>query len=445
MKIYKFDGNSTASVKGMQHVAELIRNNEPKIVVLSAAENVTKHLDEIAACFFGRNIEEAHEKITKLEFQFIDFANELLSDDNIKHEAVKSILDCFQAIWKYSLEPFYSTDEKEILAQGDLLVSTLMGFYLQEQGVDNRVICAFDFIRTGLDGEPDQEYITDKLKETCAPYPGTRLFITQGSICRNAFGETDYLKQGGSDYTAALVGTALQAEEIEIWTDANIRSNDTLVVKDAATIRELSFSEAERLTYFNTRILHPLWLATAWKGNVPIRLRNPTTPDMEGTYISNNEQKGKTTKAIAAKDGIIHIRFESNNALRPYMFISKVLDTFSKYKTMPCLLTSSNDNLSIATDNKEYLSLILRELNRYARIWVEDRMSIISIIGNRKSAGIETEARIMDALKDIPLRMISYGSDENDVSLVIRTADKAEALRLLDEKLFKTVCFRNAC
>ena len=166
MKIYKFDGNSTASVKGMQHVAELIRNNEPKIVVLSAAENVTKHLDEIAACFFGRNIEEAHEKITKLEFQFIDFANELLSDDNIKHEAVKSILDCFQAIWKYSLEPFYSTDEKEILAQGDLLVSTLMGFYLQEQGVDNRVICAFDFIRTGLDGEPDQEYITDTLQET---------------------------------------------------------------------------------------------------------------------------------------------------------------------------------------------------------------------------------------------------------------------------------------
>lgn len=445
MKIEKFNGNSTASVKGMQHVAQLIRNSEPKIVVLSAAENVINHLDEIAASFFNRNIEEAHKKITKLEFLFIDFANELLSDDNIKHEAVKNILDCFQAIWKYSLEPFYSTDEKEILAQGDLLVSTLMGFYLREQGVDNRVICAFDFIRTGLDGEPDHEYIAEKLKETYSLYPDTRLFITQGSICRNAFGETDYLKQGGSDYTAALIGTALHAEEIQIWTDANIRSNDTLIVKDADTVRELSFSEAERLTYFNTRILHPLCLATAWEGNTPIRLLNPTTPEAEGTYISNNEQKSKTAKAIAAKDTITYIRFESNDILKPYLFISKVLDTFSQYKTMPCLLASSNDNLSIATDNKEHLSLILRELNRYARIWVEDRMSIISVIGSRKSAGIETEARIMDALKDIPLKMISYGSDENGVSLVIRTADKAEALRLLDEKLFKTVCFRKAC
>ena len=437
MRIYKFDGNATASVRGMQHVAKLIQDNTSKIVVLSAPKVVTKHLGEVAASFFNRNIEEAHDKITRLEFQFIDFANELLTNDTIKHEAIRGILDCFQAIWKYSMEPFYSTDEKEILAQGELLTSTLLGFYLQEQGMDNSVICAFDFIRTGMNGEADEEYISQKVKEICKAYPNTHLFLTQGSICRNAFGETDYLKQGGSDYTAALIGTAIQAEEIRIWTDVDIHSNDTLVVKDVDTIKNLSFSEAERLIYFNPQILHPLCLATAWKENIPIRLLNPMNPTSEGTYISANRLNGNMVKAVATKDSITYIRFESNHTLRPYMFISKIFDIFAKYKTMPCLLTSSNDNISVATDDRNFLSLILRELNKYARIWVEDKMSIISVVGNMKSSCIETEARIMDALRNIPLKMISYGSDENDVSLVVKVTDKAEVLRLLDEKLLK--------
>lgn len=444
MEIYKFDGNATASVKGMQHVAKLIQDNTSKIVVLSAPKDVTKHLGEVAANFFNRNIEEAHDKITRLEFQFIDFANELLTDDTIKHEAIRGILDCFQAIWKYSMEPFYATDEKEILAQGELLTSTLLGFYLQEQGVDNSVICAFDFIRTGMNGEADEEYISRKVKEICKAYPDTHLFLTQGSICRNAFGETDYLKQGGSDYTAALIGTAIQAEEIRIWTDVDIHSNDTLVVKDADTIKNLSFSEAERLIYFNPQILHPLCLATAWKENIPIRLLNLVNPASEGTYISANRLNGNMVKAVATKDSITYIRFESNHTLRPYMFISKIFDIFAKYKTMPCLLTSSNDNISVATDDGNFLSLILRELNKYARIWVEDKMSIISVVGNMKSSCIETEARIMDALKNIPLKMISYGSDENDVSLVVKATDKAEALRLLDEKLLKKEWLKKA-
>ena len=437
MRIYKFDGNATASVRGMQHVAKLIQDNTSKIVVLSAPKDVTKHLGEVAASFFNRNIEEAHDKITRLEFQFIDFANELLTNDTIKHEAIRGILDCFQAIWKYSMEPFYSTDEKEILAQGELLTSTLLGFYLQEQGMDNSVICAFDFIRTGMNGEADEGYISQKVKEICKAYPNTHLFLTQGSICRNAFGETDYLKQGGSDYTAALIGKAIQAEEIRIWTDVDIHSNDTLVVKDADTIKNLSFSEAERLIYFNPQILHPLCLATAWKENIPIRLLNPMNPTSEGTYISANRLNENMVKAVATKDSITYIRFESNHTLRPYMFISKIFDIFAKYKTMPCLLTSSNDNISVATDDRNFLSLILRELNKYARIWVEDKMSIISVVGNMKSSCIETEARIMDALRNIPLKMISYGSDENDVSLVVKVTDKAEVLRLLDEKLLK--------
>lgn len=444
MEIYKFNGNATASVKGMQHVAKLIMNNEPKIVVLSAAADVTKHLDEIAASFFGRNTEEAHEKITRLEFQFIDFANELLADEEIKHRAIRHILDSFQAIWKYCLEPFTSADEKDILAQGEILTSTLMNLYLQEQKVNNAVLCAFDFIRVGTNREVDIEYIEKKLDSQLKLYPDTHLFITQGSICKNAFGETDYLKQSGSDYTAALIGSALHVKEIKLWTDISIRSNDTLVIKDANTIQSLTFSEAERLIYFNPQILHPLCLSTARKGNVPIRLLNLMNPAAEGTYISDSLQNGETVKAVAAKDSAVYIRFESNHTLRPYLFISKILEIFAKYRTAPCLLTSSSDNISIVTDNKEFLSRIVRELNKYARIWVEDRMSIVSVVGNMKSSCIAMESRIIDALKNIPLRMISYGSDENDVSIVVRGTDKAEVLRLLDEKLLKKEWFKKA-
>ena len=436
MKVCKFGGTSIGSVERMKNVANLISDNAPKIVVLSATAGTTNHLEKIASHLFNREIDEAHDEITRLEFKFIDFANELLEDDCIKQEAIDYILDRFRRLWKSIRDTFTSADEKEIVAQGELISTALMSFYLKEQKRHNVLLSAFDFMRTGPEGEPDLEYISQHLQEVLQCNKGISLFITQGFICKNAYNETDNLKRGGSDYTASLIGAAINAEEIQIWTDIDgMHNNDPRIIKNTTPVKKLSFEEAERLAYFGAKILHPFCIAPAREKNIPVRLLNAMEPQAEGTLISK-AQDDNIIKAIAAKDSVFHIKFESNNLLRPYLFISKVFSTFAKYRTPLCLLTSSNTAISIATDRNETLTHIIRELSAYATACLEDHMSIVSVVGNMKWQFTGFEARIMEALKDIPLRMISYGSTNNDVSVVVKAVDKQKALQALNDALF---------
>ncbi len=377
MKVCKFGGTSVGTVERMKHVATLIKDATPKIVVLSATAGTTNHLEEIAANLFNREIEQAHDRITRLEFQFIEFANGLLTDEKQKREAIDYILDRFQQLWKF------------------------------------------------------------KLREQLACHPGINLFITQGFICKNAYNETDNLKRGGSDYTASLIGTALQADEIQIWTDIDgMHNNDLREVSGTRPVKRLSFNEAEQLAFYGAKILHPFCIAPARLRNIPVRLLNSMEPSAEGTLISNL-QDDNIIKAIAAKDHIIYIKFESNHNLCPYLFISKIFDIFAKYRTPLCLLVSSNLDVSVAIDDCTRLSNIISELRQYAHVLVEDRMTIVSVVGNMQWEYAGFEAKIMEALKDIPLRMISYGSSNNDVAFVIKNTDKKRALQALNDKLFQ--------
>lgn len=440
MKVCKFGGTSVGTVERMKHVAELVMDATPKIVVLSATAGTTNHLEEIAASLFNRDIEQAHDKITRLEFQFIDFANELLTDDIIKQEAVDYILERFHQIWKFTKGSFTAIREKEVLAQGELISTALMNLYLHEQKIPSVLLCAFDFMRTDLDGEPDTEYIEKKLKEQLALYPDNRIFITQGFICKNAYSETDNLKRGGSDYSASLIGTAVHAEEIQIWTDIDgMHNNDPREVNGTRPVKNLSFSEAEQLAFYGAKILHPFCIAPAQQCNIPVRLLNSMEPTAAGTLISD-QQDESIIKAIAAKDNITYVKFSSNHTLCPYLFISRIFDTFAKYRTPLCLLVSSNLDVSVAIDNSQFLSNILSELNRYAKILVEDRMSIVSVVGNMQWQYAGFEAQIMEAMNEIPLRMISYGSSNNDVAFVIKNCDKKKALQALNDKLFQPEC-----
>ena len=312
-----------------------------------------------------------------------------------------------------------------------------MHFYLRELKIPNALLCAFDFMRTGPDNEPDLEYIEQKLREQLACHPGINLFITQGFICKNAYNETDNLKRGGSDYTASLIGTALQADEIQIWTDIDgMHNNDLREVSGTRPVKRLSFNEAEQLAFYGAKILHPFCIAPARLRNIPVRLLNSMEPSAEGTLISNL-QDDNIIKAIAAKDHIIYIKFESNHNLCPYLFISKIFDIFAKYRTPLCLLVSSNLDVSVAIDDCTRLSNIISELRQYAHVLVEDRMTIVSVVGNMQWEYAGFEAKIMEALKDIPLRMISYGSSNNDVAFVIKNTDKKRALQALNDKLFQ--------
>ena len=403
MKVYKFGGTSVGTVERMKHVAELISESTPKIVVLSATAGTTNHLEEIAANLFNRDIEQAHEKITRMEFQFIDFANELLTDESTKREAIDYILDRFQRLWQFINDEFTSIEEKEVLAQGELISTALLHFYLRERKIANILLSAFDFMRTGPEGEPDLKYIEEKLQAQLAQYPGINLFITQGYICKNAYNETDNLKRGGSDYTASLIGAAICAEEIQIWTDIDgMHNNDPREVSGTRSVKHLS----------------------------------SMNPQAEGTLISDL-QDDNIIKAIAAKDNIFYVKFESKHCLCPYQFISKIFDTFAKHRTPLCLLVSSNQDVSVAIDNSERLCKILAELEQYAKILMEDRMSIVSVVGNMRWQYAGVEAQIIEALADIPLRMISYGSNDSDVAFVIKTEDKKRALQALSNKLFE--------
>jgi len=437
MKVCKFGGTSVGTVERMKHVAELISESTPKIVVLSATAGTTNHLEEIAASLFNRDIEQAHEKITRMEFQFIDFANELLTDESTKREAIDYILDRFQRLWQFINDEFTSVEEKEVLAQGELISTALLHFYLRERKIANILLSAFDFMRTGPEGEPDLKYIEEKLQAQLAQYPGINLFITQGYICKNAYNETDNLKRGGSDYTASLIGAAICAEEIQIWTDIDgMHNNDPREVSGTRSVKHLSFNEAEQLAFYGAKILHPFCIAPARLRNIPVRLLNSMEPSAEGTLISNL-QDDNIIKAIAAKDHIIYIKFESNHNLCPYLFISKIFDIFAKYRTPLCLLVSSNLDVSVAIDDCTRLSNIISELRQYAHVLVEDRMTIVSVVGNMQWEYAGFEAKIMEALKDIPLRMISYGSSNNDVAFVIKNTDKKRALQALNDKLFQ--------
>lgn len=436
MKVCKFNGSAIGSVESMKRVAGLIADGTPRIVVLSATAGISEQLEKITAHLFSRAQEPAHDEITRLEFKLIDFVNELIKNESIKKEAVNYILERFQSLWNFTKQTFVSADEKEVLAQGELITSAIMGFYLKEQKVANTLLCAFDFMRIGIDDEPDMAFISEKLHNAIQAHPDATLFITQGAICRNAYGETDYLKQGGSDYSAALMGAALQAEEIELWTDFDrMQNGDPCLVKGTQPVKTLSYEEAKHLSTFSKQLLHPQCLVPARLTNIPIRLMNLAAPTSCGTLISN-DCNNEVIKTVTTKDAIMFLKFESNNTLRPYLFISKIFEIFAKYRTPLCLLASSNIGVSVATDNQNFLSNIIRELKRYADILVEDRMTIVSVVGNMKWQYAGFEARILGALKEVPLRMISYGSNSNDISLVIKATDKQKALQSLNDTLF---------
>lgn len=445
MNVYKFDRSYGSSVESMKRAAQLIADRTPKIVVFSASKETVIHLERIAACFFTRDIDQAHEEITKLEFSFANFANNLITNDTIKQQAITYILDHFHCIWNYTKKSFTSSDEKEIVAQGELISSALLSFYLQEQEINNVLLSAFDFMRVGIDGKTEIEYMEQKLNEQFNKHKNQSLFITQGGICRNVYDEADLFRQGEGDYTASLIGACIEAKEIRIWQDdSKTNAADTHITGDAHAMNQLSFEEAEYLSLFSTQILNPLYIAPARAKGIPVRLLHSLETAEEGIVISNH-QENSGIKAIADKDGVIYIKFESNHALRPYLFISKILETFAKYQLSFCTLTSSSSNVSVAIDNKESLSHTLSELARYAYIKVEDKMSIISVVGNMKWQHTGLETKILNALKEIPLRMISYGSNNTNLSLVIKDSDKKKALQSLNQSLFVHTAILGSC
>ncbi|MGE0567143.1 MAG: aspartate kinase [Bacteroidia bacterium] len=436
MLIQKFGGTSVGSAERIKNLVPLVTGEESRIVVLSAMSGTTNSLVEISEALYANDKKKATQLIDVLNNKYIEVINALYSKKESLEKAQDLIRNHFEYLKNFTLDMFTNNEERAVLAQGELLSTAMFHYYLEEIGVNSVLLPALNFMRINADEEPDMEYIEENLIKELSEHKDCKLFITQGYICRNAFGEIDNLKRGGSDYTASIVGAAIRASEVQIWTDIDgMHNNDPRVVSKTHPVKELSFDEAAELAYFGAKILHPTCILPAKKRNIPVRLKNTMQPEAGGTLIANiNAEEG--IKAIAAKDGITAINIKSARMLLAYGFLRAVFEIFERYKTPIDMITTSEVAVSLTIDNNSHLKDILKELEEIAQVKIEENMSIISIVGQLPKERPGYASKIMDALKEVPLKMVSYGGSDNNISLLVEGSVKSAALKALNKGLF---------
>ena len=437
MKVMKFGGTSVGKPERMHEVAKLITADpEKKIVVLSALSGTTNALVEIGQSAARFEREKAGEQISKLSNHYHTFIEQLLQTERARKQALAIITEHFEFLSIILRISFSEALNKDILAQGELLSTKLFSVYLEEKGIPHILLPALEFMRIDAEDEPQLDQIRTRLTELLAKYPDHKLFITQGYICRNAKGEVDNLKRGGSDYTASLVAAAIPATVCEIWTDIDgMHNNDPRIVKKTIPIEQLSFDEAAELAYFGAKILHPTCIWPTQQKNVPVRLLNTMAPSAPGTVIQKTASSSGV-KAIAAKDGIIAINIKSSRMLLAYGFLRKIFEVFEKYKTSIDMVTTSEVAVSLTIDNGSQLSYILQELEPFGTTEVEPDQTIVSIVGNEIVETKDVLNKLFEGLSRIPVRMVSYGGSKHNVSVLIPSAYKNETLQRLNMELF---------
>ncbi|MBD8998120.1 MAG: aspartate kinase [Prevotella sp.] len=438
MKVMKFGGTSVGSPDRMKNVASLItESGDPTFVVLSAMSGTTNSLIEISNYLYKKNPDGANEVINKLEKKYMQHVEELYSTDEYKEKTREFLREEFKYMRSFTKDIFTSFEEKSIVAQGEIMSTNMVLNYLQEQGIKATLLSAFDFMRTDKNAEPDAQYIKEKLTAIMTENEGYQIYITQGFICLNAYGEIDNLQRGGSDFTASLIGVALGAEEIQIWTDIDgMHNNDPRIVDETEAIRQLNFEEAAELAYFGAKILHPTCVQPAKYAGIPVRLKNTMDPAADGTIIDNVLRKGKI-KAVAAKDNITAIKIKSSRMLLATGFLRKVFEIFETYQTPIDMVATSEVGVSMSIDNVKHLNDIVDELKKYGTVTVDSDMCIVCVVGDLDWSNLGFETLVLDAMKDIPVRMISYGGSNYNISFLIKESDKKRALQNLSDRLFK--------
>ena len=438
MKVMKFGGTSVGSPERMKGVASLVtESGEPTFIVLSAMSGTTNSLVEISDYLYKKNPEGANEVINNLEKKYMQHVEDLYSTDEMKKTTREFLQDEFNYLRSFTKDLFTSFEEKSIVAQGEIMSTNMVVNYLKEQGVKAVLLSALDFMRTDKNAEPDPQYIKEKLAAIMEENQGYQIYITQGFICRNAYGEVDNLQRGGSDYTASLIGAALPADEIQIWTDIDgMHNNDPRVVEHTEAVRQLNFEEAAELAYFGAKILHPTCVQPAKYAGIPVRLKNTMDPKADGTIIDNVIVRGKI-KAVAAKDNITAIKIKSSRMLLATGFLRKVFEIFESYQTPIDMIATSEVGVSMSIDNDAHLNDIVNELKKYGTVTVDSDMCIICVVGDLDWSNVGFETIATDAMKNIPVRMISYGGSNYNISFLIRERDKKQALQNLSNVLFE--------
>ena len=438
MKVMKFGGTSVGSPERMKGVASLVtESGEPTFIVLSAMSGTTNSLVEISDYLYKKNPEGANEVINNLEKKYMQHVEDLYSTEEMKKTTREFLQGEFNYLRSFTKDLSTSFEEKSIVAQGEIMSTNMVVNYLKEQGIKAVLLSALDFMRTDKNAEPDPQYIKEKLGAIMEQNEGYQIYITQGFICRNAYGEVDNLQRGGSDYTASLIGAALPADEIQIWTDIDgMHNNDPRVVEHTEAVRQLNFEEAAELAYFGAKILHPTCVQPAKYAGIPVRLKNTMDPKADGTIIDNVIVRGKI-KAVAAKDNITAIKIKSSRMLLATGFLRKVFEIFESYQTPIDMIATSEVGVSMSIDNDAHINDIVNELKKYGTVTVDSDMCIICVVGDLDWSNVGFETMATDAMKNIPVRMISYGGSNYNISFLIKEKDKKQALQNLSNVLFE--------
>ena len=438
MKVLKFGGTSVGSAQRMKEVAKIVCESKHNIVVLSAMSGTTNQLVEIADYLYKKNPTGAMEIINRLENSYYPVVEELFSSEEYKQKGKELIQTFFNFLRSFTSlsDTFTLFEEKIILAQGELISTNLFNNHLNEIGKNSVLLPALEFVKTDKNGEPDTQFIQEELAKQLEKQPNADIYITQGYICRNFYGEIDNLQRGGSDYTASLLGAAIKAEEIQIWTDIDgMHNNDPRFVENTRPIPFLNFEEAAELAYFGAKILHPTCILPAKLGNIPVRLLNTLEPEAAGTLISN-KSKQNVIEAVAAKDGITAIKIKSGRMLLAYGFLRKIFEIFENYQTSIDMITTSEVGVSLTIDNTKHLTEIVNDLKKFGTVTVDSDMVIICVVGDLTYTNVGFQAKVLNAMSEVPIRMVSYGGSNYNISMLIQKEDKVKALNLLSEKLF---------
>jgi aspartate kinase len=437
MKIMKFGGTSVGKPERMFQVRDLItRDEEPKIVVLSALSGTTNALVAIGDAMAAGDKGKAEQLIETLQAHYNSFIPDLLVKSETREKATSVINEHFEFLNIILKVSFSDALSKDILAQGELMSTKLFSIYLEEVGEDHVLLPALDFMSIDANDEPQVLQIRTKLQKTLSLHADKKLFITQGYICRNAKGEVDNLKRGGSDYTASLISAAIEASVCEIWTDIDgMHNNDPRIVGTTRPVEHLSFDEAAELAYFGAKILHPASIWPAQHFNIPVKLLNTMQPEAKGTIILK-EADSEGVKAVAAKDGIVMIKIKSSRMLLAYGFLRKIFEVFEKYKTSIDMITTSEVAVSVTVDNTTHLDKITMELQPLGELEVVEGQSIVSVVGNKLTQRGNLLEQLFSALSGIQINMVSYGGSLHNVSILIPTDKKNDTLKALNKGLF---------
>jgi aspartate kinase len=435
MKVLKFGGTSVGSVENMRAVMQLITDGQQKIVVLSAMSGTTNSLVEISNYLSKKNKDAARQVISQLEQKYQKVVNDLYHTQEKKEKGKAIIFDIFQTIKSFTSGEFTQVGENTIVAQGELLSTALFTELMLENGYKCTYLPALDFMKIDSEKAADSYFIRENIARVLQESEPADYYITQGFICRNADGDIDNLQRGGSDYTATLVGAAIDSEEVEIWTDIDgFHNNDPRYVENTRKIDQLSFDEAAELAYFGAKILHPQTVLPAKLQNIPVRLKNTMNPSDPGTLITS-ESVGHGIKAVAAKDGITAIKIRSYRMLNAYGFLKNVFEIFEFFKTPIDMISTSEVSVSLTIDNTKHLNEIVSELKEYGEVEVDTDLTIVCIVGDFIAEETGFAAKTFQALKDIPIRMISYGGSHHNISVLVKNDLKKQTLQAISNGL----------